>query len=121
MSGTAAPLIQHVDDLDRYVPPNHSGTENRRLADRTFCAGFELVLGEVAPGGEAARHHHDAEHQVMVVLDGTCTVTLGDAPPRRCGPGTVVRIPPRLDHHVLNDGDALLRVMLVYSPPLPPR
>lgn len=121
MSSTASPLIEHLDDLARYVPPAHSGTENRRLSDRHFCPGFELVLGEVAPGGEAQRHHHDAEHQVIYVLDGSCLVTLGDAAPRRCTPGSVVRIPPGLDHHVHNDGDVTLRVVLVYSPPLPPR
>ncbi len=121
MSSTTPPLIQHLDDLDTYAPPGHSGTRNHRLTDRGFCPGFELVHGEVAPGGEAERHHHDGEHQAMFVLAGECTVTLGDHAPRRCGPGTIVRIPPGLDHHVHNHGDVPLRVLIVYSPPLPRR
>jgi quercetin dioxygenase-like cupin family protein len=118
VSAPAAPFIESITDLPLYEPPGHSGTRNRRLTDRDFCPGFELVLGEVAPGGEAERHHHDREHQAMVVLEGRCRVTLGDDAPRSCGPGTVVRIPPGLDHHVLNEGDVPLRVMIVYSPPL---
>ena len=121
MTDFDVPLIEHIDELTPYVPPGHSGTENRRLTDRSFCAGFELVMGEVAPGGEAEPHHHDREHQAMFVLAGHCTVTLGDEPPRRCGPGTIVRIPPTVDHHVLSDGDEPLRVLIVYSPPLPKR
>ena len=115
------PRIENIDDLPRYEPPGHSGTRNRRLTDRAFCPGFELVMGEVAPGGEAERHHHDGEHQAMVVLEGECQVTLGDDAPQRCGPGAIVRIPPGLDHHVLNDGELPLKVLIVYSPPLPAR
>jgi quercetin dioxygenase-like cupin family protein len=121
VSASTVPLIESIADLPLYEPPGHSGTRNRRLTDRTFCPGFELVQGEVAPGGEAERHHHRDEHQAMVVLEGQCLVALGDDAPRRCGPGTVVRIPPGLDHHVLNDGDGPLKVMIVYSPPLPAR
>jgi quercetin dioxygenase-like cupin family protein len=121
MNQHPAALIEHLDDLAGYVPPGHSGTRNHRLTDRAFCPGFEMVLGQVEPGGEAERHHHDREHQAMFVLGGHCTVTLGDAAPQACGPGTIVRIPPGLDHHVRSDGDEALRVLIVYSPPLPPR
>src|SRR5215210_4683619 len=49
-------LIQHVSELPAYSPPAHSGTDNRRLVGREFGAGFEMILGQVAPGGEASRH-----------------------------------------------------------------
>ena len=115
----STPSIEHVDALPVYAPPAHSGTRNRRLTDRGFCPGFELVLGEVAPGGEAERHRHDAEHQALYVIEGSCLVTLGDHEPVRCTPGTVVRIAPGLDHHVRNDAEVPLKVLIVYSPPLP--
>src|SRR5258708_31630418 len=84
--------VQHVSKLPAYSPPAHSGTVNRRLVDREFGAGFEMVLGRVAPGGEASRHYHVDEMQVVYILKGTADVALGDEPPRRCGPGTVIRI-----------------------------
>ena len=114
-------FIQHVDELEKYGPPGHSGTVNVRLCDKTFCSAFELVLGEIAPGGTAERHHHETEHQAMFVLSGAARVTLSDEPPVDCAPGTIVRLPPKLDHHVLSLGPEPLKLMIVYSPPLPPR
>jgi len=63
-------LIQHVSELPAYSPPAHSGTVNRRLVGREFGAGFEMVLGQVAPGGEASRHYHVEEAQIVFILKG---------------------------------------------------
>src|SRR5256885_732587 len=91
-------LIQHVSDLPGYSPAAHSGTVNRRLVGREFGAGFEMILGRVAPGGEASWHYHVDEAQIVFILKGEADVALGDEPPRRCGPGTVIRIPKGLAH-----------------------
>ncbi len=115
------PLIEHRDELARYGPPGHAGTVNVRLVDAAFGGGFELIHGTVAPGGQADRHHHIDEHQTIYVLAGEGQVALGDKPAVACGPGTIIRIPPGLDHEVVNAGDVPLKVLIVYSPPLPPR
>ena len=60
-------LIEHVSDLAAYSPPAHSGTVNRRLVGREFGAGFEMILGRVAPGGEASRHYHVEEAQIVYI------------------------------------------------------
>lgn len=114
-------LIQHIDSMDKYSPPNHQGTVNVRLIDKSFCGSFEMNLGIVQSGGEAEPHLHDTEHQVLYVLEGACEVTLGDGSPQHCGPGTVVRIPPKLLHRVVAVGDTALKVIVIYSPPLGPR
>jgi mannose-6-phosphate isomerase-like protein (cupin superfamily) len=114
-------LITHIDDLPAYAPPGHSGTRNIRLADRAFCGHFEMVLGEIAPGGVADPHAHDTEYQAMYVISGRAEVTLGDRPAVECGPGTMVRIPPKVMHKVVATGEEPLKLILVYSPPLPPR
>ena len=113
-------LIQNIDELPAYSPPAHSGTVNRRLVGGDFGAGFEMVLGHVAPGGEASRHYHRTEAQVVYILSGEADVALGEAPPRRCGPGTVIRIPPGLVHEVVTAGDRPLECIILYSPPLGP-
>lgn len=115
------PFIEHMDDLARYGPPGHAGTVNVRLCERTFCEDFEMVLGEIAPGGEAHKHHHDVEYQAMYVLEGIARVTLADDPAIDCPAGTIIRLPPKLDHHVLSLGPETLKLMIVYSPPLPKR
>ena len=111
-------LIQHVSDLPAYSPPAHSGTVNRRLVEGGFGAGFEMILGHIAPGGEASRHYHLAESQVVYILAGEAMVALGDAPAQRCGPGTIVRIPPGLAHEVVAVGEAALECLVLYAPPL---
>ena len=113
-------LIEHVSELPAYSPPAHSGTVNRRLVGREFGAGFEMVLGQLAPGGEASRHYHVDEAQIVYILKGEADVALGDDMPRRCGPGTVIRIPKGLTHELVTAGDATLEVLILYAPPLGP-
>jgi quercetin dioxygenase-like cupin family protein len=113
-------LIQHVSELPGYSPPAHHGTVNRRLVTREFGAGFEMILGQVAPGGEASRHYHVDEAQIVYILKGEAEVSLGDAPARRCGSGTVIRIPKGVTHEVITVGDETLEVLVLYAPPLGP-
>ena len=114
-------LIEHESELAAYAPPGHSGTRNVRLVDKDFCGVFELALGEIDPGGEASPHSHDVEHQVIYILSGRARVTLGGDAPVECGKGTVIRIPPGLVHEVKAIGLEALRLLVLYSPPLPPR
>lgn len=114
-------LISHIDDLPRYAPPNHGGTINIRLFDRLFCENFEMVLGELEPGGQAHRHNHQTEHQAMYVLSGFAKVTIEDEEPVLCEAGAIVRFPPRVNHHVLSLGPGPLKLIIVYSPPLAKR
>ena len=114
-------LIQNENEIPAYIPPGHEGTVNVRLIGKEFCGAFEMNLGTVQPGGEASPHHHDDEHQVIYFLEGLADVVLGDDPAVECGPGTVVRIPPKLKHAVYAKGEVPLKVLVLYSPPLPPR
>lgn len=115
------PPIARQDELPRYSPPGHAGTVNVRLVEKDFCGAFEMIHGTIAPGGEAERHAHDREHQVIYLLEGEAEVELGDGPPERCRAGAVIRIPPRLAHRVVNVGAVPLKLIVLYSPPLPPR
>ena len=119
-AGRADALIRHVSELPAYSPPAHSGTVNRVLVGREFGAGLEMILGQVAPGGEASRHYHVDEAQIIYVLKGEADVALGDEAPRRVGPGTVIRIPKGVTHEVVTAGDETLEVLVIYAPPLGP-
>ncbi len=112
-------VIEHISEMPSYAPPGHSGTSNVRLVDRAFAGGYELVLGTIEPGGTATRHHHETESQAMYVIAGRARVALGDTPLETHGPGTIFRIPPGLDHVVESLGPEPLRLLIVYSPPLP--
>ncbi len=58
---------------------------------------------------------------MIYLVRGESEITLGDETPVRCGPGAVIRIPPGLEHRVVNVGDEPLEALIVYSPPLPDR
>jgi quercetin dioxygenase-like cupin family protein len=113
--------IRNLADFKRYSPPGHTGTSNLRLVEKGFCGAFEMVHGTIDPGCGAERHSHETEAQVCYVLDGEMEVTFDDDPPVRCGAGAVVEIPSRVDHHIINCGDTPLRLLVIYSPPLPLR
>ena len=113
--------IRHENELEKYAPPGHHGTVNVRLIERDFCGTFEMALGILEPGGTAERHDHDIEHQVVYVLEGLCDVELGSQPAVECGPGTIIEIPPKVMHFVVSKGETPLKVLVLYSPPLPPR
>ncbi|MBL4786331.1 MAG: cupin domain-containing protein [Cohaesibacteraceae bacterium] len=114
-------LITHQNKIQKYSPPGHDGTVNIRLFDRNFCENFEMVLGELEPGGVAETHHHETEHQAMYVLSGLARVTLANEAPVDCGAGAVIKLPPKLDHHVLSLGPDSLKLIIIYSPPLSKR
>src|ERR1700738_1617515 len=113
-------LIQHISHLPAYSPPAHSGTAHRPLGGGGFGAGFEMILGHVAPGGEASRHYHVDEAQVVYILKGEADVALGDEPSRRCGAGTVTPTPKGLPHEVVTASDESLECLVLYAPPLGP-
>ena len=110
--------IIRVGQLPSYTPPGHNGTTNIRLVDGRFNGKFELVLGRLEPGGVADRHSHTHESQVIYVRAGQARVTLGNDPPQICGPETVIRIPPGVEHEVVSLGPETLELIIVYSPPL---
>ncbi len=117
-AGRRGALIQNTDDLGTYSPPGHTGTVNVSLVDRDFCGAFEMILGAIAPGGVAERHHHEREHQVLYILEGHAEIELGEDAPVRCGRGRVIRIPPGHDHRIVSVGDTPLKLIVIYSPPL---
>ncbi|MDO8635689.1 MAG: hypothetical protein Q7R34_05510 [Dehalococcoidia bacterium] len=54
------------DNVPGYVPDAHTGTINRRLIGReTGAKNLDVILGTVAPGGQAEPHsHRDTEQAV---------------------------------------------------------
>jgi quercetin dioxygenase-like cupin family protein len=113
-----AARIEHLDQLPRYAPARHWGTLNVRLVEAEAGAGYEMILGTMAPDGGSERHHHARQHQAMFILEGEALVELGGAGPQRCGPGSVIRIPPGIPHRILGGGAGTLRFIVVFSPPL---
>jgi mannose-6-phosphate isomerase-like protein (cupin superfamily) len=65
-------------------------------------------------GVEAPGHHHHNE-QISVVIRGHADVRLGDQF-ERVGPGTIMLVPPNVDHYGLSPVDGEDLVLLEFQP-----
>lgn len=72
-----------------------------------------------APGSEQALHRHDANEQVYVIVRGRGTMKAGGEE-QDVGPGTMVFIPPGIDHAIRNTGSETLTFISATSPPFDP-
>lgn len=72
------------------------------------CAS-SLIYFEIEPGHAALRHTHSAE-EVLLVLEGETSATVGDEAVTG-GAGTVVFVPAHVPHGMRNTGTSTLRVV----------
>jgi mannose-6-phosphate isomerase-like protein (cupin superfamily) len=76
----------------------------------------QTAVMTIEPGGEAGPpERHDGD-QIIYVVEGDASVTIGQAT-KRCGPGTLAVVPARTEHYVKNTGDRPLFFVTIYSPP----
>ena len=68
-------------------------------------AGDQVFLGQVtyAPGTTVARHSHEHTEQVMLILDGSVTMTIG-ADSRELGKGDVCVVNRGVEHELHSAG-----------------
>lgn len=112
------PRFRHIDDIPVYAPPGHWGTHNRRLVEGWETGTYEMILGAMEPDGGSQRHMHQRNHQVMFIMSGEAVIELEDASPQRCPAGSVVQIPPGIEHQISAGGRDPLKFIVVFSPPL---
>ncbi len=107
------------ESVPPYSPAGHTDTVNRRLIgkDNVGARSFELVYGQLAPGGCAERHAHADTDQAVYVLAGRALAEIGEER-AEVGPGAAVWIPARVPHEITNVGEDRLDLLVVYAPPL---
>jgi quercetin dioxygenase-like cupin family protein len=112
-------LIATPEKIGPYSPDGHVRTINRRLigGDVVPSDRVEVILGELAPGGEAQWHSHPHSEQIFYILEGSCRVeALGED--RILEPHMAIRFPEGLEHRVVVLGRSALRCLVIYSPPI---
>ena len=113
------PYVFHQDELKGYAPPAHSGVTNIRLVERSQVNNqFEMILGSAPSGGSADPHYHEHSFQIYYVLEGEGGVKIGDDPPSAFRPGSVIVIPPGVEHSIWADKGQQGKIIVIYSPPL---
>jgi mannose-6-phosphate isomerase-like protein (cupin superfamily) len=105
---------------EREAKPDEAA--GRLVADLTEGVGLEHSRARLwrYPARTTGRRHRDhAQEEVFVVVSGTMTMLLGDAPERvDVGPGSVVAVRPMTALQVRNETDDELVLFIYGSPPL---
>lgn len=111
-----------VDDLAYEDRPPKSGEGTRRAADLTSAVALRQSrarLWRYPPHSTGRRHADHAQEEVFVVVSGTLTMLLGDAPERvDLGPGSVVAVQPMTPLQLRNESGEELVVFVYGAPPL---
>ena len=90
--------------LEPYISPDAERTGIRWLISEADGAeNYAMRMIQIEPGGHSPSHTHESEHEVFV-WRGEGEVRLNDKHHRLC-PGTVVFVPPGVDHQFLNTSD----------------
>jgi quercetin dioxygenase-like cupin family protein len=79
-------------------------------------ARTQLDLYCVAPGQSQTPHRHEGEDKIYYVIEGSGRFTVGGAE-ERLEAGEAIVAPAGVDHGLLNDGSAVLLVLVVVAPP----
>jgi mannose-6-phosphate isomerase-like protein (cupin superfamily) len=76
----------------------------------------QVVVMSIQPAGEIGLETHTELDQVLIVVEGSGSVTL-DGDITAFGPGTLIQVPAGTLHNVINTGPTDLRLYTIYAPP----
>jgi mannose-6-phosphate isomerase-like protein (cupin superfamily) len=76
----------------------------------------QVVVMNIAPGGEIGEETHADVDQVLVFVSGEGAAIL-EGERSRVGPGSLVQVPAGTRHNFVNTGQMDLRLYTIYAPP----
>jgi quercetin dioxygenase-like cupin family protein len=109
--------VFRADELD-FQPPR-AGDQDRRIAGLSDAmTNMRANVWRYPPGVRGRRHREGVQEEIIVVLEGTPTLLLGDPPERvELTPSSVAVVQPATPRQVRNDGDGEAVVLIVGAPP----
>ena len=113
--------VARPDELEWITRPHEPGEPARHVTELSERLGFAHTRGNLwryEPGAKGRRHRHDEQEETFVVLAGTLSMYLGDAPERVDVPaGGVVHVEGGTPLQSANHGDEELWVYAYGAPP----
>lgn len=110
-------LYFQLNGIIERVAPEPYRRYARVVFDHKLIKGAPLSLSyfRLTPGQHGPKHTHKAEVEVYLTIKGTGKVTLGDDIVEMT-PGTIVYVPPEIEHQTFNTGDVDFEFYGVFSP-----
>jgi quercetin dioxygenase-like cupin family protein len=109
------------DEPEWITRPHAPGEPARHVAELSELAGFDHSRANIwryEPGAAGRRHRHPVHEETFVVLAGTLSMYLGDAPERHDVPqGGLIHVRPGTALQSVNHGDDDLLVYAYGAPP----
>ncbi len=97
------------------VPANGFVEVHVSRHEHTTVNPFESGVQEVAPGGHVRKHAHETHEELILVIEGKGTATLGDER-HVMQPGTSLYLAPGVSHSFVNETKNPLRFFWVLMP-----
>ena len=112
-------IIARSAEAKSFVAPEPHHREIKVLISPSLQDGVEGIsvgMTILPPGNTTSFHEHESEIEAWLVVEGTGEVIVGEER-QPAGPETVIFIPPKNKHQMVNTGDKTLRMFWVYAPP----
>ena len=78
--------------------------------------GFSVGMTILPPGNSTSNHAHESEVEAWLVIQGTGKALI-EGESADVTPETVIFVPPKTHHQMINTGQTELRMFWVYAPP----
>ena len=109
--------IFQAEEVNWTEPPAHSSAFSKLLINESHGSKyFDFRVSSYQPKGYCDPHTHEIAENIYYVLKGKGVVEL-DGKRHLVGPGTVIFIPPGVEHAMVNTGFEDLIFIVVASPP----
>lgn len=110
------PHIVNANELEWLEEPRFPGIALQLLVSKTVTPTVSLIQARVKPDHEISTHVHEHETEIVYISQGTAVIKMSDTEYTLTSGGCVV-IPPGTLHSLHNNGDELVELIAIHSPP----
>ncbi len=108
--------VFHAEEIDWIEAPGHFSAFSKLLVNESHGSKyFDFRISSYQPKGYCEAHTHQNAENIYYIIKGNGIVEL-DGKRQRVSPGTVIFIPPKVKHAILNTGFEDLIFIVAASP-----
>ena len=107
---------EHDVEGDRVGPPYQRIIRHLVTPSESGSKNLWVGSSSIDPGFASNPHAHETQEEVFYCVSGRGRIRVGEEE-MPLEPGVTVYVPPEHVHQLINDGDEVLKVVAVVSPP----